>query len=118
VITYHDGRAVHGDLDRRAAVAVRVDDEVGDDPVEAARIRPGHGGAGEHHLESRPRRRLPDDLGQRHESEIGVLRTRVQPGDLQQVLDQRPHTVPYELGGLALRRQTGGGGQTHQRSAL
>ncbi len=84
------------DRDRRLPVAGGVGDEVRDDAVEHERIR-DHGDAGIDLEADRARRRRLDDLLEhlaQHER-LGVdrHRVRVQPREVEQLVDQPPHAV-------------------------
>ncbi|CAM4293398.1 hypothetical protein NORO109296_24310 [Nocardiopsis rhodophaea] len=126
VVAHDDGTALDGDPHRSVPVPVGVDDEVADDPFEAARVglhgRRGRGGLrvrrvgdGDLGVEAGARHGLGDDRVERDMGADRLFGTGVQPGDLQQVLDQAAqvaHPGPEQILRLTGRQQVGGGQQT------
>lgn len=114
--------ALDRDLDRSGPVLGGVPQQVAQDALQPPRIR-GHPGLVHHpHRDLRIQHPDPpaDELAELELLQLGPLRRAVQPGHLQDVLDQGPHRlrpVPYELRGAPRREQLGRGEQTGDRGA-
>src|SRR6266536_2431370 len=132
VVNHFDGPAVDRDLDRRLAVAQPVDDEVGQDPLDPARVGGDrylradlldhHAVRGERLLHPQPADRRPDEGAQPDQLEVRLFDAGVEPGDLEQVLDQPAQdlgTVADEFARPAGWQQLGCRGQAgHRRTQV